>query len=224
MAGGGTQAGCSLAGCYAMAVMIIFCGSLTLAFLGFGGESSAFDSKSDAGGKLTATIEGTVTELTVKGKTIKIPATKGKSAQEEYLKGMTFSSQCNATEEKWYITMRWPYVKWAWNGRSAYVDAATTRTKPLYATKRVIVYNPKSKKSVVTAICESGPAPWAGSGRSSDNPPDYWTGYHQFDPPEAVGRVAGLAPAAFDAIDANQNIQLEYGFAEDQTLPLGLMK
>ncbi len=241
MGGGKAQAGCSIAGCFAASVVIIFCFALTVGFMGGGSDSAAADD--DAGsGKLTSSIEGTVTEMKNKGKTIKIPATKGKTAGEEYLPGMTFSKQCNSEEEKWYITMRWPYVKWRFNGTSALVDSATTNTKSAYAKVRVVVYNPKTKKSIITAICESGPAPWTGSSwferlpsstrkslskifaAATNNPPSFWKGARQFDPPEADGRVSGLAPKALKTIGASANTVLEYGFAEDQNRPLGLIK
>jgi len=196
----------------------------------FNPSDKASATETDSGGEAVAgvTVPNTVTTLGTGKEKITIPSTKGKTGVEEYLSGMTFSRQCNSTEEKWYITMRWPYVAWAWNGRAKIVSSATTATKPEYATKRIIVYNPKTKKSVVTAICEAGPAPWTGSGRGSDNPPSYWTGYHQFDPDEYatkyVGRVSGLAPAAFRAIDAKEDDVLEYGFAEDQNIALGPIK
>jgi hypothetical protein len=219
-----------MACCVVEAAIGLFVFLLIVGIIG-GPGSSQDQATADTGGATAgATVPNTVTKLTVKGKTIQIPSTKGKTGAEQYLSGMTFSSQCNATEEKWYITMRWPYVKWGWDGTATYVDSATTRTKPDYATVRVVVYNPKTKKSVITAICESGPAPWTGStwaanhGNSSSPTAPYWKGYYQFDPPQADGRVSGLAPDAFKAIGAKENDVLEYGFAQDQNATLGPVK
>ena len=167
------------------------------------------------------TIPGATKELLVKGKKIIIPATKGKTSPESATSGLAFS--CSAEEIKWYMSMRWPYVKWAWNGDTVLYD----NTYSLYRGIKVVIYNPKTKKNVVAPICEAGPAPWAGSswykktGDTTKGPPFWHEIFLRFDPPEADGRVSGLAPAAMNAIGANVDDVLEYGFAINQNAEIG---
>ena len=171
-----------------------------------------------------STIPGLATTTTLKrrGATIKIPATKGKTCNEQYLPNLAFS--CSPQDVMWYITMRWPYAAWAWSGNSRVAE----NTFAAYEGARVAAYNPKTKKIVITAICESGPAPWAGSSWAANHPPvdtdptaPYWPGYLQFDPPQADGRVSGLAPMPIGTIGANCDDELIYGFPVDQSIPVG---
>lgn len=188
--------------------------------------------KPDEANASTVGLAGTVTELQVNGKTIKLPSTKGKVGGEERVTALnakgqhiTFEKYCDAQEKIWYITMRWPYVEWAWNGTARSSDS----TSSLFARQKILVYNPTTKKSVVVAICEAGPAPWTGStwaaqhGNKSAPFAPYWTSYSRFDPPEADGRVAGLPPEPMSAIGAHTNDILEYGFlpTEKQNTPVG---
>lgn len=222
--------------CASILFLAIFVGLFVISL--FNPSSGLDDANADTGSSTAGvTVPNTVTKLKVGAKTIQIAATEGKVGGEETVEALakkgqhiTFNGACNAVEKQYYINMRWPYVKWAWDGHTAYINTATTNTKGSYAKKRIIVYNPKTKKSVVTAICESGPAPWAGStwadqhGNHSSPDAPYWTGFFQFDPPGADGRVAGLAPAAMRAIGAHTNDVLKYGFAEDQGLTPGPIK
>ncbi len=169
----------------------------------------------------------TVTELEVNGIKIKIPASQGKIGIESATTGLGLERYCSEADKKWYINMRWPSQEWRWDGANRGLD----ETLALYGGKKIIVYNPTTKKSVVAIICESGPAPWTGSSwytntKDQEIGPDFWkkgtvNEWHQFDPPEADGRVAGLAPDPFNAIGANINDILNYGFAADQNITLG---
>ncbi len=104
-------------------------------------------------------------------------------------------------DARFYINMRWRYVTWSWNGRTAKgPEDGSWYTK---AVRKVLVTNPKTGKSVVTSILESGPAPWTGTaaGQAGKNsPPPYWQGYVDGTPPGYDGRVAGLSPEAYAAL------------------------
>lgn len=216
-------------GCLITGAMVIVAIGFLFAFM-LNGSFSDDSVNGSTGSGMSSSLSGTTSELQVGNKKIKIAATKGKIGVEESVEALaakgqyiTFNGKCTDEEKKWYINMRWPYVEWAWDGRARSVNS----TYSLYAQKKIIVYNPKTQQSVVTAICEAGPAPWTGStwagqhgNDSSPNAP-YWPSYYRFDPTEADGRVAGLAPEPFKAIGAKINDVLEYGFAVDQTIPLG---
>ena len=106
-------------------------------------------------------------------------------------------------EEQWYINMRWRYVDWAWSGQSQSVDRPEEDIAFYQNHPRVLVSNPRTNKSVVTAVIESGPAPWTGTNdQGGSNPPDYWRGFIDGTPPEYTGRVSGLSPEAFLELEA----------------------
>lgn len=214
-----------------VALMLIF------AMSAFGGLKKSSSGGGNTNCSASTLPPGSTETLQDGSKTLKIPTTCGKVGSEKYLgNAMTFGSTCNDEEEKWYITMRWPYVDWAFSGDSK--ANADTSTSSSYAAKKVLVLNPKSGKKIVTAICEAGPAPWTASSwfydlpssirkdikliyqEAIDNPPSFWAGYLQFDPSEADGRVSGLPPVPMQALGAQQDDVLNYGFA-DQSLPLG---
>ncbi|GAB4142373.1 MAG: hypothetical protein Fur0024_4950 [Patescibacteria group bacterium] len=73
----------------------------------------------------------------------------------------------DSESEKYYITMRWPYVKWRWNGSADASDRTMLATMKYYKGKKLLVRNLKNNKSVVVAITESGPAPYTGTCYSS---------------------------------------------------------
>ena len=64
--------------------------------------------------------------------------------------------------------------------------------KKWYKEKRVLVTNKRNGKKVVASILESGPAIW-------------------------TGRVGGLSPEAFDAIDGKNNENCTFAFVDDDT-------
>ncbi len=132
----------------------------------------------------------------------------------------------------YYMNMRWRYALWAWDGTSTNKGAPENATWYTQTVRKVLITNPKTGKSVVAAILESGPAPWTGTkagSASRHNPPLYWHGYVDGTPVGYDGRVAGLSPATFAAL-GDPNMQwanggqsgyaLNYSWA-DQSLPSG---
>jgi hypothetical protein len=129
------------------------------------------------------------------------------------------------------INMRWEYAKWYWNGGADMVDQGQFKwmaNKP----RLVKVSNPRSHKSVITAILEAGPAPWTGIDTSPNNDAKFgWQQPQLGTPPESSGyhgRVAGLTPKAREAIDAKQGMkngeigdELVYEWALDQNAKPG---
>jgi hypothetical protein len=84
-----------------------------------------------------------------------------------------------------------------WRGRTrTSLRSDTDASKRWHRGRKVLVTNPATGKSVVTAIMESGPAIW-------------------------TNRVSGLSPEAMHAIGADVNTHLEYGFLVEQNVPLG---
>ncbi|GEM_PF-2796221 len=74
-----------------------------------------------------------------------------------------FYPPTNSDYEKYYITMRWPFVQWKWNGGVDRSDASALATYSQYKGKKILVKNVRTGKSVVVSILESGPAPWTGT-------------------------------------------------------------
>ncbi|MEO7617905.1 MAG: M23 family metallopeptidase [Candidatus Saccharibacteria bacterium] len=125
----------------------------------------------------------------------------------------------------YYITMRWRYVLWNWNGTSAKgpEDVAFYSKAP-----RVLVTNPRTGKSIITVIMEAGPAPWTGVDRSSNNDPKQgWVNPQDGTPSTYKGRVAGLPPTAIQALGAQMRLadgsgdELVYSWAPDQAAQPG---
>jgi hypothetical protein len=118
----------------------------------------------------------------------------------------------DAGVEKYYINMRWSYCEWYEDyGTLDSYGYPTTRTrncntslKNWHLGKKIIVSNPRTGRKIVVAIGESGPAIWVTNGR---------------------GVVSGMSPEATDYIVGARygagGDNLEYGFAVDQSLPLG---
>jgi len=116
------------------------------------------------------------------------------------------------TIEKYYINMRWTYCEWYedFSTPDSY-GYPTTRSRNVNSSlkdwhlgKKIIVSNPRNGRKIVVAIGEAGPAIWVTNAR---------------------GVTSGMSPEAIDYIvGANYGAggdNLEYGFAVDQSLPLG---
>jgi hypothetical protein len=112
--------------------------------------------------------------------------------------------------EEWYIAMRWNYCTWAETAApDSFGQPSTTCTstdstaKTWHKYKKVIVTNPKNGRKIVAAVGEAGPAIWV---------------------TRQQGVTAGLSPEGIDYLQAKHNTggdSLLYGWAADQTLPLG---
>lgn len=100
--------------------------------------------------------------------------------------------------------MRWRYAAWKWDGSSSVgrgvEDVDWYGAKP----RLVLVTNPGSGKSIIAAILESGPAPYAGSLEGEFNTPAYWQDYQVGTPEGYTGRVAGLTETGINALGAEQ--------------------
>lgn len=144
-------------------------------------------------------------------------------------KGMTDN------DVKFYINMRWRYAIWNWRGDSKSGPEDVDWYNQ--AVRKVLVTDPKTGRGIITAVIESGPAPWTGTSFSSSQAPDYWQGYYDGTPTQYNGRVSGLAPDAFMALANTNNLEeakrklqrrpdnldnnLYYQWAPDQSLPSG---
>lgn len=130
-----------------------------------------------------------------------------------------------------YITMRWGYASWNWDGTSTAVDQAQYdwfAQKP----RLVLVTNPRSHKSIVAAGVEAGPAPWVGvlsggSGGAAAGPQHGWPNPTKGTPAGYTGIVAGFPPAAIAALGANTGYpgqtgdDLTFQWAPDQSVTPG---
>ena len=142
------------------------------------------------------------------------------------------------TDVTFYSNARWQYVAWYWDNEAGHVRndggkryPALSRTYSYYAGKRVIIYNPKKKKGVVTDIADTGPAAWTGiRGRLSADittqQAQLWkssgTGEPRIDtPPGYLGRVIGAPKAVEEKIGVQADDQVIFGFAKDQSLTPG---
>lgn len=144
---------------------------------------------------------------------------------------VTFSHLANKGQEyrDYYITMRWNYVKWNWNGTTTDVDNEELNwfsAKP----RLVKVTNSQNNKTIIAAALESGPAPWTGVDNGSNNDPKQgWANPQSGTPNEYKGRVSGLPPKAFEALGLSSGDQryqdkgpdLVYSWAEDQNATPG---
>ncbi|MCL5410374.1 MAG: hypothetical protein M1324_00780 [Patescibacteria group bacterium] len=169
-----------------------------------------------------------------------IPATSGKTGREQHLwttrgegsdadhyaitnvptnlrngiAGTGAFGRIDSGIEQYYITMRWNYCNWTESGTDPNFSSnpgticasgsTNMSTKNWHYGKKVIVSNSKNGRKIVAAIGESGPAIWVTNQR---------------------GVVSGLSPEATDYIVGSSygagGDGLEYGWAVDQTLPLG---
>lgn len=171
----------------------------------------------------------------------KLPATKGGTGLETAItpagnlvtgsEKVTFSNHASKGEEyrDYYVTMRWNYTKWNWNGTTSGVDNKQFnwfKEKP----RLVLVTNPETKKSIIAAALEAGPAPWTGiDGGNNNDPKQGWSNPQEGTPLDYKGRVSGFPPKAFKAMgmtSADQRINgkgpdLLYAWAPDQSAKPG---
>jgi len=136
------------------------------------------------------------------------------------------------------INMRWNYVSWYWNGRSASSGGDGSYGWFAERPRMILVTNPETGKSIYAAALEAGPAPWTGYGLTSNtigNPPSWWRQPQFGTPQEYQGRVSGLTPTAYRYLedgtgDGQRNVlsdgsvkgpTLFYEWAEDQTVMPG---
>jgi len=165
-----------------------------------------------------------------------LPATSGRTGYEEAIKpdgtlisGPSVAFQALAvkvdqTYRDYYITMRWNYTSWNWDG--SFVGMDTPQNDWFNAEPRIVlVTNERTKKSIYAAALDSGPAPWAGVDNGTNNVPKLeWSNPQKGTPSGYTGRVSGLPPMAYDALGAIQGMYtgegdiLTYQWAPDQTV------
>lgn len=132
----------------------------------------------------------------------------------------------------YYITMRWNYISWNWDGSpggEGPEDKVWYSKPPKNEPRRVLVTNPETKRSIIAVVLEAGPAPWTGVTTSKDsaipvvNGQPVWENPTVGTPANYKGRVSGLAPKAFQALQATMRmtdgsgVDLQYSWAPDQT-------
>lgn len=126
----------------------------------------------------------------------------------------------------YYITMRWRYVKWNWDGSST---SSGPEDKGFYAkAPRILVTNPKNGKSIIAVVLEAGPAPWTGiDSGSNNNAKQGWVNPQDGTPSSYRGRVSGFPPTAIKALGAEMRMMdgsggdLLYAWASDQNAKPG---
>ncbi|MCL2037494.1 hypothetical protein FWG95_00565 [Candidatus Saccharibacteria bacterium] len=172
-----------------------------------------------------------------------IPATSGKAGLEEAVlengalisnpsgPKVTFSGFAALGQEyrDYYITMRWGYVAWYWNGKSATTDGGPAYLAWMREAPRIVkVTNPDNGKSIYAAAIEAGPAPWTGVDTYSNNDPKQgWSNPQVGTPSGYTGRVSGFPPVAFDYLEIKQGMYngtgtvLTYEWAADQSVKPG---
>ncbi len=187
---------------------------------GADGAAAAGPTGSDTldGHKLPAVKGGTAREAAING--------NGQFLEDDTSESVTFTdtiknapADMKQAYQDYYITMRWRYALWNWNGSSTKgpEDIGWYSKGP-----RVLVTNPRTKKSIITVVAESGPAPWTGVDSSvNNNPKQGWKNPQDGTPPEYKGRVSGLPPKAMEALGAIMKTptagdDLTYAWAPDQ--------
>lgn len=173
-----------------------------------------YKGQSPAGGGGAGTV---ATSDTLNGH--KLPASVGGTGDESIFPSYALGTPANAAEGDYYITMRWRYAKWNWDGTSVPgpEDIGFYLNHP-----RVLVTNPRNHKSIIADALESGPAPWTGTAEGAGNKPAYWHDPQDGTPSEYDGRVSGFPPKAIQALGASQWMngtsgdKLEYAWAPDQ--------
>jgi murein DD-endopeptidase MepM/ murein hydrolase activator NlpD len=122
---------------------------------------------------------------------------------------------------QYYITMRWRYVKWNWNGGG--VSPGPEGVDFYSKAPRVLVTNKRTGKSIISVILEAGPAPWTGVDDHPNNTPKQgWTNPQDGTPATYKGRVSGFPPRAIADLGATQVVnstggdELIYQWAPDQ--------
>lgn len=152
-----------------------------------------------------------------------LPATTGTTGEEETVNAagqvpstggkVTWSkfAALGIPYQKYYITMRWNYVAWNFDGTAADVDE---KQYEWFATGHdggrpwmVTATNPRTHKSVNLAVIEAGPGPWVGvtdadHSAKSDAAQFGWTNPLRGTPPNWTGIVSGMPRAAITTIGA----------------------
>lgn len=132
--------------------------------------------------------------------------------------------------QDYYITMRWNYAAWNWDGTSTDIDEkqySWFEKKP----RLVLVTNPKTNKSIIAAALEAGPGPWVGVDRDSNNTPKQgWSNPTRGTPEGYKGIVSGFPPIAYKALGlgsgdggypGEKKVELTYSWASDQNATPG---
>lgn len=122
---------------------------------------------------------------------------------------------------QYYITMRWRYVLWNWNGSS---ESPGPEKVDFYSkAPKVLVTNKRTGKRIIAVILEAGPAPWTGIDTgSNNNPKQGWSNPQDGTPKDYKGRVSGFPPRAIADLGATMRMQngsgddLVYEWAPDQ--------
>lgn len=166
-----------------------------------------------------------------------LPAKSGRTGKEEAIDSngaipdgetVTFKhlAKHGANYRDYYITMRWNYAEWDWNGDSRVIDSKQRDWMAL-TPRLVLVTNTKNNKKIIAAALESGPAPWTGVDRERNNQPKQGWKNPQTSttPPGYTGRVSGFPPKAMEALDAEQGMYtgkgdiLNYAWADQTKKP-----
>ncbi|MFA5925505.1 MAG: hypothetical protein WC831_01095 [Parcubacteria group bacterium] len=113
------------------------------------------------------------------------------SKQGDKLKGLKrgYKSSVASHDKGDSVKLEYRYKGGQWERVTRALDANTAKKK-WYKKKKVLVTNKRNGKKVVAAILESGPAIW-------------------------TGRVGGLSPEAFSAIDAKTNENCTFQYVND---------
>ncbi len=126
----------------------------------------------------------------------------------------------------YYITMRWRYSLWNWDGTSG---GKGSEDVTFYSqAPRVLVTDPKTGKSIIAVVMEAGPAPWTGVDSNGNNTPKQgWANPQDGTPAAYKGRVSGFPPVAAKYLGYSQRMQdgsgddLLYSWAPDQNAQPG---
>ena len=132
----------------------------------------------------------------------------------------------------YYITMRWRYAAWNFDGTASIVDRgeygwlANGHGGHPWLIK---VSNPRTHQSVLAAAIQAGPAPWVGVTNSgtADGAAHGWTNPTRGTPANWHGIVAGVPPTALTALGATTGYPgqhgdvLTYEWAPDQNATPG---
>ena len=101
-----------------------------------------------------------------------------------------------------YITMRWNYAAWNWDGTSTAIDQAQFAWFAQQP-RLVLVTNRRTSAAIIAAALEAGPAPRVGitsSGAGGSGADQGWPGPTRGTPDEYTGIVSGFPPTALTAL------------------------
>jgi D-alanyl-D-alanine carboxypeptidase len=126
--------------------------------------------------------------------------------------------------QDYYIAMRWRTNKWNWDGHTV----PGPEDRAFYAANpRVLVTNPRTHRSIIAVVMESGPAPWTGADSGPGTPKQGWVNPQDGTPDTYKGRVSGFPPVAKQSLQYTQRMadgsgdDLTYSWAADQKAPPG---